>query len=59
MQTTTTVRIKVARSEFTFSTPTLTKIAVNAANAADSTAQSSQERDHDENAPVFMTSVPL
>src|SRR5271166_2336732 len=35
----TIVRTKVAKSEVTFSTPTLAKIAVSAAKAADSTAQ--------------------
>src|SRR5262245_24832842 len=40
---TTTVRMKVARSELTFSTPTLAKIAVRAANKADSSAQASHE----------------
>src|SRR5262245_31840848 len=40
--TITRVRMKVARSELMFSTPTLAKIAVNAANAADSSAQTSQ-----------------
>jgi len=35
----TTVRMKVAKSELTFSTPTLAKIAVKAANTAESTAQ--------------------
>jgi len=34
----TTVRMKVARSESTFSTPTFAKIAVKAANAAESRA---------------------
>ena len=37
--------MKVAKSELTFSTPTLAKIAVNAANAADMEAQNC----HDEN----------
>ena len=36
----TTVRMKVAKSALTFSTPTFAKIAVRAANTADSTAQS-------------------
>ena len=35
----TTVRMNVAKSESTFSTPTLAKIAVSAANAAERTAQ--------------------
>jgi hypothetical protein len=35
---TTTVRMKLARSELTFSTPILAKIAVSAANTADGTA---------------------
>ncbi|OWK18758.1 hypothetical protein AJ88_01430 [Mesorhizobium amorphae CCBAU 01583] len=34
-----TVRMKVAKSELMFSMPTLAKIAVSAANAADSSAQ--------------------
>ena len=33
------MRIKVARSELMFATPTLAKMAVNAAKIADSTAQ--------------------
>ena len=49
------VRMKVARSELTFSTPTLAKIAVSAANTADSTAQNC----HDENALAFMAPAPL
>lgn len=40
---TTKVRIKVARSESMLSTPTLAKIAVSAANTADSKAHSIQE----------------
>ena len=52
--TTTIVRMKVARSEFTFSTPILANIAVSAANTADSTAQSC----HDEKALAFMASDP-
>jgi hypothetical protein len=35
--------MKVARSELIFSTPTLAKMAVKAANAADSSAQTSQD----------------
>ena len=50
------VRMKVARSEFTFSTPTLAKIAVRAANTAERTAQNCQANDHDENALTFMAS---
>jgi len=38
-----TVRIKVARSELMSSTPILAKIAVSAANAAESRAQPNQE----------------
>ena len=55
MQITTMVRMKVARSELTFSTPTFAKIAVSAANTADSTAQNCQ----DENALEFMAPGPL
>src|SRR5580704_9469835 len=55
MQITTMVRMKVARSELTFSTPTFAKIAVRAANTADSTAQNC----HDENALAFMAPTPL
>ncbi len=40
---TTMVRMKGARSELMFSTPTLAKIAVSAAKTADSTAHSCQE----------------
>src|SRR4051794_22738106 len=47
----TQVRMKVARSELMCSTPTLAKMAVSAANTADSTAQSCQE----ENALEFMS----
>ena len=39
----TKVRMNVAKSELTFSTPTLAKIAVSAANTAESTAQICQE----------------
>ena len=39
----TIVRIKVAKSELTFSTPILAKIAVSAANAAERTAQVCQD----------------
>src|SRR3954465_11274067 len=39
----TMVRMRVARSELTFSTPILAKMAVRAANAAESSAQSCQE----------------
>src|SRR5580692_12073789 len=46
------VRMKVARSELTFSTPTLAKIAVSAAKTADSTAHTC----HDEKAPAFIAS---
>ncbi len=42
---TTMVRMKVARSELMFSTPTLAKIAVSAANTAENTAQTCQD-DH-------------
>src|SRR5690606_13721078 len=49
----TMVRTKVAKSELTFSTPTLAKIAVNAANAADNKAQKSHESNGDD-----MTFVP-
>jgi hypothetical protein len=41
-QNTTSVRISVARSEFTFSTPILAKIAVSAAKSADSAAHTCQ-----------------
>src|SRR3546814_2767825 len=40
----TMVRTKVAKSELTFSTPTLAKIAVSAAKAADNSAQNGHER---------------
>ena len=40
----TAVRMKVAKSELTFSTPILAKMAVSAAKAADSSAQSYQEK---------------
>src|SRR3954462_1871839 len=40
---TTSVRMKVARSELTFSTPILAKIAVSAAKIAESTAQNCQD----------------
>src|SRR4029077_6211464 len=43
LNSTTTVRIRGARSELMSSTPILAKIAVSAAKAADSNAQSSQE----------------
>ena len=39
----TTVRTNVAKSELTFSMPTFAKMAVRAANAADSKAQNTQE----------------
>jgi hypothetical protein len=39
----TTVRMKVARSELTFSTPTFAKIAVSAAKTADRSAHTTQE----------------
>ena len=39
----TTARMKVAKSELTFSTPILAKMAVNAAKVADSSAQSCHE----------------
>jgi len=39
----TTVRISVAKSELTFSTPTLAKMAVSAAKAAERTAQNCLE----------------
>src|SRR5882672_4830033 len=50
--------MKVARSELTFSTPTLAKIAVSAAKIADSTAQSCQDENTLELmvAPVGMAS---
>ena len=38
-----TVRIRVAKSELTFSTPILPKIAVRAANTAESAAQKGQD----------------
>ena len=41
------VRMKVAKSEPTFSTPTLAKIAVSAANAADSRAHSCHDESRD------------
>ena len=41
----TIVRMKVAKSEPTFSTPTLAKIAVSAANAAERTAQNCQDEE--------------
>jgi hypothetical protein len=44
----TMVRMKVAKSELMFSTPTFAKIAVNAANTADMTAQNC----HEENAVI-------
>ncbi|MBK8211810.1 MAG: hypothetical protein IPK78_19560 [Rhodospirillales bacterium] len=47
----TTVRMKVANSESTVSTPTLAKMAVSAANIADSSAQSCHESES-----RFMTS---
>ena len=40
---TTMVRMKVARSELMFSTPTLAKMAVSAAKTADITAQNCQD----------------
>src|SRR6266480_4561129 len=43
----TMVRMNVAKSEFTFSTPTLAKMAVSAANPADRTAQSCQDKSAD------------
>src|SRR5882724_3031722 len=45
-----TVRMKVARSGLMSSTPTFAKIAVSAANTADSTAQTC----HDDSASAFM-----
>ncbi len=49
------VRMKVAKSALTFSMPILAKIAVSAANAADSSAQNCQENDQDEHA--YITSL--
>src|ERR1700728_5025593 len=56
----TTVRIRVARSGFTFSTPTLANIAVRAANTADISAHACQEAIARllDSAPRSFTQVP-
>jgi hypothetical protein len=49
---TTIVRMKVAKSELTFLTPILAKIAVSAANTADSSAQTCQQNYQFDSPPI-------
>ncbi len=54
----TIVRMNVAKSELTFSTPTFAKIAVSAANVADRTAQSCHDCNAERMLHLLMPSYP-